>query len=649
MPARLNISAAALALIGAAALGCAGRGYQSTDASGAGGGPSGSGGGSSGGGSGKGGGSGTGSNAGSGTGGGGSSGGGTSGSGGTAGAGASGVDSSMMLKTDLRRLTNAEYDASVQALFGTKQTPAASTFAADSTQSGYSLNEGQVVASQMAKSLDTAAIALVTEARGNGTLASLSPCADPVNGGAACAMTFINTFGAQVYRRPVQSDEASNLATVYQAAVTGDTGSSPYNDGIDLITRAMLQSPGFLYVTELGPNPPSMDSTVTLTPYELASTMSYLLTAAPPDSELMQAAAAGNLSSPDDLEAQARRLLANSPGAPTRLVRLVREWLGIDSIGQIAKDMNWYPDFMSLNAAAVMDDETTSFINEVLQNQSGTVGELLTAPYTIISPTSAVTSSAISSYYSKFYGVTGSSGEVSLAGAKGGARIGILNQGAFSSVYAHASTSAPILRGVAVMRRIACIAVPDPSTLNITVPPPPAPDASNPETTRALFDVHGTTPMCNTCHSMIDAFGFTFEGYDGMGEYRTIAADSKGQVHLGAEKVASTRSQAIGGYEYLSIDTSATVNGTQTDLDGSYTDSNALATALAGSPTVAACAPTQLFRGSTGRSDATGALTPSEMAFQTIWSQLPADKQGNITEILIAYIRSPLFSQRSTM
>jgi Protein of unknown function (DUF1592)/Protein of unknown function (DUF1588)/Protein of unknown function (DUF1595)/Protein of unknown function (DUF1587) len=658
MVGRFKILAATLGLLGAAAFGCAGRDYQSGQGQGNGSGGSGSGSGSgssggsgnngSGGGSGNngsGGGSGSSGNNGSG-GSGSSSGGGTGGSGG---AGASGVDSSMMLTTDLRRLTNAEYDASVQALFGTKQTPAASTFAADSTQSGYTLNEGQVVASQMAKDLDTAAISLVSEARGNGTLASLSPCSSPTTGGAACAMTFINTFGAQVYRRPVTSDEATNLATVYQAAVTGDTGSSPYNDGIDLVTRTMLQSPGFLYVTELGPNPPSMDPSVTLTPYEMASTMSYLLTAGPPDSQLMQAAAAGNLSSPDDLETQARRLLSSSPGAPARLVRLVREWLGIDSIGQIAKDMNWYPDFTSLNAAAVMDDETTSFINEVLQKNSGTVSELLSAPYTIISPTSAVTSSAISSYYSKFYGVTGSSGEVSLAGAKGGARIGILNQGAFSSVYAHASTSGPVLRGVAVMRRVACIAVPDPSTLNITVPPPPAPDASNPETTRALFNVHGTTPVCSSCHTNIDAFGFTFEGYDGMGEYRTIDADSNGQVHLGAEKVASTRSQAIGGYEYLTIDTSTTVSGTQSDLDASYTDSNALATALAGSSAVAACAPTQLFRGSTGRSDATGALTASEMAFQTIWSQLSSDKQGNITEILVAYIRSPLFSQRSTM
>jgi hypothetical protein len=575
MPGRFRISAAALVFVGAAAVGCAGRDYQT---------------------------SGTGGN----------------GSGGTGGSGSGSL------------------------------TPAASGFASDSTQSGYTLNEGQVVASQMAKDLDNAAIALVTEARGNGKLATLSPCADPVKQGAACAATFVSTFGAQVYRRPVTSDEAANLATVYQAAVTGDTGGSPYNDGIDLVARTMLESPGFLYVTELGPDAPSADPTLTLTPYELASTMSYLLTAGPPDQTLLQAAASGALASPDDLETQARRLLATA-GAPARLVRLVREWLGIDQIGQIAKDSNWYPDYTSLNAAAVMDDETTSFINEVLQNKSGTVSELLGAGWTIINPTSTITASAISSYYSKFYGVTGGSGETSLAGAKGGARIGILNQGAFSAVYAHASTSAPVLRGVALLRRIACIPVPDPSTLNITVPPPPAPDSTNPETTRALFNVHGTTPGCASCHTSIDAFGFTFEGYDGMGEYRTIDADSKGTVHLGAEKVTSTRAQAVGGYEYLPIDTTTTVTGTNTDLDQAYADSNALATVLAGSPTVAGCAPTQLFRGSTGRSDATGALTASEMAFQSVWNQLSADKQGNIAEILIAYIRSPLFAQRRTM
>ena len=44
------------------------------------------------------------------------------------------------------------------------------------------------------------------------------------------------------------------------------------------MVAAMLQSPHFLYRTELGPETSGPGSTVTLTPYEVASSLSYLLT-----------------------------------------------------------------------------------------------------------------------------------------------------------------------------------------------------------------------------------------------------------------------------------------------------------------------------------------------------------------------------------
>lgn len=589
-----------------------------------------------------------------------------SGAGGNAGAtgnagapgGVGGLEATSLLPADVRRLTNAEYDSSVQALLGTSQRLAATTFPPDSAQSGYTLNEGQVVASVMAKQLDAAAVALVAEARKNGQMATLAPCANATSQGATCAATFITSFGAAAYRRALTADEQSGLLTVYQV---GASNGGAYADGIDLVARAILQSPGFLYITELG-DPSATGPTIDLTPDELASTMAYLLTAAPPDQMLLDSAAGGLLSDPTERESQARRLLLGTatsppaPGAQGRMVRLIREWLEIDGIGQEGKDTNWYPDFTSLNAAAVMDAEATSFIAEVLDDQ-GTVQELLSAPWTMINPGNAVTAQDVSNYYSKFYGVTPGTGETSLAGALGGARIGILNQGAFPATYAHASTSAPVLRGVAIMRRLACINVPDPTTINLTVPPPPAADPSMPKTTRDLFDVHGNTGgggssgssnsvTCATCHISIDAFGFAFEGYDGMGEYRTIDLDQNGAMHLGMEKVASTRPQAVNGYEYLPINTASTVTGGGADLNASYADSNALAMALSVSSEVAQCVATHVFRGSTGRSDSTGNFTPSELAFQNIWSQLSPEDRGKFAEIVIAYVASPLFAQR---
>src|SRR5262245_4152524 len=155
----------------------------------------------------------------------------------------------VLLPPSIRRMTNAEYDASVQALLGTTTTPS-TTFPPDSRQvGGYTLNDAQRVDPVLAKALDDAAQALVTEARGNNKLATLSPCSNSTTGGEACAKTFINSFGAKAFRRAVAADELTDLVALYHA---GADSPGTYNEGIDLVTRGILQSVGFMYVTALG-------------------------------------------------------------------------------------------------------------------------------------------------------------------------------------------------------------------------------------------------------------------------------------------------------------------------------------------------------------------------------------------------------------
>jgi hypothetical protein len=498
------------------------------------------------------------------------------------------------LPARVRRLTDAEYDASVQALLGTTQT-LSSTFPPDSRQGSFTLNGAQRVDPVLARQLDVAAQALVAEARKNGKLAALAPCANPTAGGEACARTFVQSFGARAYRRALDDAEVSGLLTAYHVAADKTT----YDDGVDLIVRALLQSAGFLYVTELGQTP--ANGTVTLTADELAATLSYVVSASPPDQALLDAAAAGALATADGREQQARRLVATAHGRD-RIVRVVREWLGIDAIANIAKDTTVYPGFAAVKSS--MEAESVGFITEVLTRSTGTVGELFGADWTIAdAPLAAM------------YGVTSAgSGHTSLTAV---GRRGILNQGAFLAIYAHASESAPVLRGVAVMRRIACLALGSPTDLNIVVTPP-VPDPG--KTTRQRFDIHSTDDRCKSCHNAIDAFGFSFEQFDGMGRFRTtdsgLPVDSVTNVQVGA------------------------------DFDGSYADSNALAAALAASPTVRACMARQLFRASAGRSDSTAA--PSEDSFVDGWQRLSPGQQGNIVETLIAFVRSDQFAVRST-
>lgn len=196
-------------------------------------------------------------------------------------------------------------------------------------------------------------------------------------------------------------------------------------------------------------------------------------------------------------------------------------------------------------------------------------------------------------------------------------RRGIINQGAFLSVHAHAHESTPVLRGLAIARRIACLSIPSPSSLNINVVPP-VPDPN--QTTRERFAVHSTDPECANCHSTIDAFGNAFEQFDGMGQYRETE---------NSRPVDSTTVISVG-----------------VDFDGSYQDSNELAEALAQSPDVRSCFARQLFRAAVARSD--NSITKAENAFVAEVEALPLEQQGNVIDALVTLVSGPLFTHRRT-
>jgi hypothetical protein len=495
-----------------------------------------------------------------------------------------------LLPAGVRRLTNAEFAASVRALLGV-DLPADVIFPPDARQDGFTRNDAQRVDPVFAKQVAAVATVLGETARDRAT--ELAPCAaSPAN--EACARTFIETFGARAYRRALTPDEVDGLVAVYGVGADGAT----YADGIGLVVEALLQSTGFLYETEIGDG--TAFDPIILAPHELASSLSYLITGQPPDEELMQVAATGGLETPEGREAQAWRLLQSGAAARTTVLRIVREWLGVDRIAETAKDTNVYPAFEMLRPS--MATEVEAFINEVVTASSGTVGELLGADWTV----------ADSMLASQFYGVTGS-GRVSLAGT---GRRGILNQGAFLSVYAHASESAPVFRGVAVLKRVVCQPPQSPTELNIDVIPPP-PDPSL--TTRDRFGQHVADDTCAGCHSMIDGIGFTFENFDGMGASR-------------------------GGMENGKPVNTATTLELGLDFDGAYADSDELSLALSESPAVRACFARHLFHAMTGTSGAT--YQASEDSYVTAWQADAQAESGKIIDSILTYVKSPIFAYR---
>jgi hypothetical protein len=265
-----------------------------------------------------------------------------------------------------------------------------------------------------------------------------------------------------------------------------------------------------------------------------------------------------------------------------------------------------YPEFAGLKPAMVA--ETTDFVYHLVSKGNRSLQDLLGADWTVTE------SSDLAALYGASAGST-TDNRILLP-----TRRGILNQGAFLSVYAHASETAPVLRGVAALRRVACVTIKSPTELNIqVVPPQPDPHVTN----RQRFATHATDSLCASCHDSIDSFGFSFEQYDGMGNFQTTDNDMN-----------------------IPIDSSVNV-AVGLDFDGPYADSNALATALSNSAAVRECFARQIFRASSGRSDS-GAQA-SEDAFVDYWRtlEMAAAAKGNIVNTILDYATNPAFIYRS--
>ena len=527
------------------------------------------------------------------------------------------VPTDALLPARIRRLTTAEYAATVQSLLGVA-VPEAVSLPPDTRQDGFTRNESQRVDPVLVKQLDASAQTLAAAARP--TFATRAPCSEAA-GSEACARSFIETFGAKAFRRPLATEEVSDLVALYHLAKADGS----YEDGIELTLRAMLQSTAFLYVTELGDG--SGGERVQLTSHELANSLSYLLTAGPPDEALIAAAQSGVLDTADGRALQALRLLESGAPARTAVLRQLREWLGLDRMLETGKDTTAYTGFTP-EVRTAMDAETLAFFGEITfdaQNKpkmAGSIGEVLGADWTMVDRNLAA-----------YYGLTYP------AGADGFARVpysdarrrGILNQGAFLSIYAHASESSPILRGVSVLKRLLCSPPQTPAEAGVDIPPSPQPDGQT--TTRERYEnVHGQAPLCKGCHISIDAVGFTFEQFDGAGHLR---------FEKGDELYEFEKSGEVSG----KIDSTTTI---EPDLllpvSGDFANSGELAQALSESAEVRACYARHLFRSVAAASGAS--VRKSEDAYIAAWSANPAAEPGSIIESLVTFVTSPLFAYR---
>ena len=419
-------------------------------------------------------------------------------------------------------------------------------------------------------------------------LARVLPCDPDVVGSSACAQQFVSSLGARAFRRPPTAAEIDR----YAALITG----LPWEVGVRAAIHAMLQSPHFLYRSEIGLLRP--DGTFDLDGYEVASALSYFLWGTMPDAALFEAAATGSLSTAAGREAEALRLLAD-PRARDHLGRFAVQWLGVEGVPDAIKSEGIYPDW-DADLGEQMLAETRAFFTWVLFDGPGRYEDLLLSD-----------ASWADGRLAELYGAT-----LGSPGTSPPERRGILGHGSVLAATSHSDQSSPILRGLFVRERLLCQHLP--------VPPAdvgPVPEISDDATTRDRFAAHTADPFCASCHDLIDPLGFGLEAFDGIGAHRT---EENGQpidttgVLLGLEDLAG--------------------DGEVHPFDGAVD----LAQILAQSRSGPRCATVQAWRFATGRLEEDA----DACALDAITDQVLA-ADGDLQEALIVIVTSSDFARRS--
>jgi hypothetical protein len=318
-------------------------------------------------------------------------------------------------------------------------------------------------------------------------------------------------FAGRAWRRPLTEKEKLSLRAFYAKSLAADP--DPRTSIRALIAR-ILVAPQFLYRVEQA----SVVATAAkpLTGFELASRMSYFLWSSIPDDELSRAAAAGELSDPQQIRRQAKRMLAD-PKARRLSTEFFGQWLGFYHFDEFkGVDTGRFPEFTN-EVKESMYDEAVSFFEHIVRKDRP-VREIVFADYAFLNRPLA-----------KFYGVkteVKSKDQVELVeGANSFQRGGMLRLGAVLTVTSAPLRTSPVKRGDWILRRV----------LGTPVPPPPANAGSLPAddkmfgglTLKQKLNAHKRNASCANCHVRIDPLGFSLEHFDSTGRWRETYADGK--------------------------------------------------------------------------------------------------------------------------
>jgi hypothetical protein len=503
--------------------------------------------------------------------------------------------------TPLRRLTRFEYANTVRDLLAVDAAVAAD-LPADEVTNGFDNNSAILTVS----ALHAEKYILISESLAKTAVQNLAAltasCDTASNGEEACALEFAKRFGRRAFRRPTTAADEQILMTAFTAGRNG----ADFSRGIEVMIRAALQSPHFIYRLETTSPADAAAKLVPLSQFELATRLSYLIWASAPDDALLDAAAANALATPAAIAAKAREMLA-SPKAKGAISNFFNQWASTTRLGILTKNTEVFPKF-STELRDAMARELPAFVDYVLFTGDHKLSTFLTSNVGFVNKPLA-----------ELYGMpaaaipTGASTQMVTHAAEQG-RAGLLTQAGFLSVQGHPDQTSPVLRGKFVRSMLLC----DPPSL-----PPDDVDISVPEvdegaTARVRFAAHleaGNT--CNGCHVLMDPIGFAFEKFDALGQYR---------------EMENQQVIDVSGEIFDAVDPA---------LGGAFVGVQEMAQKLANSDQVRDCVATQWFRYASGRRE----VQPDACSLGTLQASF-GSSEGDLVELIVGITQTDAFLNR---
>ena len=313
----------------------------------------------------------------------------------------------------------------------------------------------------------------------------------------------VASFAPRAFRRPLVDDELDAYASLARPLL--DEG-RPFLEAVRVPLRAILSAPTFQY--HAGEGTAGM-----LDDFGLAARLSYFLWRSTPDAELLDVAREGRLSQRAVLAGQVDRML-DDPKSERFVSDFAGQAFRLYELSATSPDRGLYPEFDELLGQA-MARETELFFAELVAEDLG-VGQLIDADFTFVNRRLA-----------EHYGITGIEGQemrkVMLSADS--PRGGLLTQASIHKITANGTSTSPIPRGNFVLANL----------LGQPAPPPPEgvsaiePDTRGTTTIREQLDAHRSSPVCASCHRVIDPPGFALESFDPIGGFRTHYRISGGE------------------------------------------------------------------------------------------------------------------------